>query len=153
MGFDHPSLLFTLPSIMLPFCRKSEKARILPIISMLRSVLNGRPVLFAVLTLNSLLEWWDLCVLTVLRFWIVFLCGLLPFAFHFCSTFAFFFHTSRFYKYFVWLKMSGNKFYCLSQFGKYYNVFYWLHYCFVFIYSREEFFYVCSEKPSCNCDL
>lgn len=63
-----------------------------------------------------------------------------PLSFHFCPTFAFFFHPSRCCKSFAGFKMSGTTVYCLFQFGKYGNVFYWLRYCFDFIWSGEEFF-------------
>lgn len=45
MGFDHQSLLLTLPSIMLHFYGKSEEAGLLPVV-VLWSVLNGRPMFF-----------------------------------------------------------------------------------------------------------
>lgn len=129
MGFDHHSLSLTLPSIMLYFYGKSEEARIIFII--VCAAVSTKRKLDALLSLN--LEWpsgWlDICLLTVLptrRFWIIFLHGLSSFTFYFCSKLAFSFHTSPFRKVFVLFKMTGNKFYCLFQFGKYCNVFYWL---------------------------
>lgn len=63
---------------------------------------------------------------------------------YFISHILFFSKFALFLSYFlipqilILLKMTGNKFYCLFQFGKNHNVFYWLHYCFV-RYRREEF--------------
>jgi len=50
MGFDHHSLLLTLPSIMLYFYWKAEEARILPII--VWRVVSTKRKLYAVLSLH-----------------------------------------------------------------------------------------------------
>lgn len=46
MGFDHHTLLLTLPSLMFHFYGKSEEAGSLHIIACVWSALSGRPVLF-----------------------------------------------------------------------------------------------------------
>lgn len=135
MGFAHHSLLRTLPSLMLHFYGKSEEAEILHISARAVVSTKWKEGLRCFKPEPWMTSWGVIQLGGSESF------SPRSFIFHilFFSKFAFFLSYFLIPQILVLLKMTGNKFYCLFQFGKYHNVFYWLHYCFV-IYSREEFF-------------
>lgn len=142
MGFDHHSLLLTLPSVMLHFYRKSEEAGLLP-----RGCALVSATCKACVVLSLDLEWptgamryvgincpSDLEVLNCF-----FPHGLSSFTF--CSKFSFSFFAFRFHKYLYYLKwLLINFIVCFSLEN---TVMCSIDYVIALLYISREAFFMC----------